>query len=392
MSLRAGSLAANGLPARIVLAILTSAGILYASLAPVIVSGLMQNPAFTGESAGYVFSVNMYGSAFGGFLIIFIVERLNWRLAVALLLVLIIGVDLFSALIDGMTQLYVLRFFHGVIGGGLIGVGMAVIARTTSPERTFAFLIVIQLVLGGIVTAVLTPLLPELGIRPVWLFLMGFSLLALVLLPLLGDYPLKDTLASVEGSSRRAGWISVFLIMAAVFVFQAGEMAAFMYVIELGGSYHFDIEFVSLTVAVSLWIGGPAALVVNWWSTRNGRLIPVGLGMVLTTVSVALLLVPDSTIYVIANIGFGIFFSISIPYLLGIASEMDNTGQMSAIGGFVNSLGLASGPAFAASLVGDGALQQVVVFAVVALILSQLLIIQPARMLDRKSKHGRAVW
>ena len=114
--------------------------------------------------------------------------------------------------------------------------------------------------------------------------------------------------------------------------------------------------------------------------------------MVLTTVSVALLLVPDSTIYVIANIGFGIFFSISIPYLLGIASEMDNTGQMSAIGGFVNSLGLASGPAFAASLVGDGALQQVVVFAVVALILSQLLIIQPARMLDRKSKHGRAVW
>ena len=392
MSLRAGSLAANGLPARIVLAILTSAGILYASLAPVIVSGLMHNPAFTGENAGYVFSVNMYGSAFGGFLIIFIVERLNWRLAAALLLVLIMGVDLLSALIDGVTQLYVLRFFHGVIGGGLIGVGMAVIARTTSPERTFAFLIVIQLVLGGIVTAVLTPLLPELGIRPVWLFLMGFSLLALVLLPLLGDYPLKDTLASVEGSSRRAGWISVFLIMAAVFVFQAGEMAAFMYVIELGGSYHFDIEFVSLTVAVSLWIGGPAALVVNWWSTRNGRLIPVGLGMVLTTVSVALLLVPDSTIYVIANIGFGIFFSISIPYLLGIASEMDNTGQMSAIGGFVNSLGLASGPAFAASLVGDGALQQVVVFAVVALILSQLLIVQPARMLDRKSKHERAVW
>ena len=162
MSLRAGSLAANGLPARIVLAILTSAGILYASLAPVIVSGLMQNPAFTGENAGYVFSVNMYGSAFGGFLIIFIVERLNWRLAAALLLVLIIGVDLLSALIDGVTQLYVLRFFHGVVGGGLIGVGMAVIARTTSPERTFAFLIVIQLVLGGIVTAALTPLLPEL--------------------------------------------------------------------------------------------------------------------------------------------------------------------------------------------------------------------------------------
>jgi len=390
--LRVGSLAPNGLPARIVLAIVTSAGILYASLAPVIVSGLMQSPSFTGESAGYVFSVNMYGSAFGGFLIIFVVERLNWRWAAAILLVLIIGLDLLSAFLDSATQLYVVRFLHGVVGGGLIGVGMAVIARIANPERTFALLIVIQLVLGGVVTAALTPVLSELGVRPVWLFLMGFSILALLLLPLLGEYPLKDTLAAVDGSSRRAGWLPVLLIMAAVFVFQAGEMGAFMYVIELGSSYDFDIGFVSLVVAASLWIGGPAALVVNWWSTRNGRLVPVGLGMILTTVSVALLLVPETTTYLMANIGFGIFFSLSIPYLLGIASEMDNTGQMAAIGGFINSLGLASGPAFAAGLVGEGSLQRVVIFAVAALVLSTLLMIQPARMLDRKSKHGRAVW
>lgn len=43
---------------------------------------------------------------------------------------------------------------------------------------------------------------------------------------------------------------------------------------------------------------------------------------------------------------------------------MDNTGQMSALGGFVNSLGLATGPAIAAYLVGDGNLHLVVMFAV----------------------------
>ena len=57
--------APNGLPARLALAVLGSAGILYANSGPVIVSGLTQSSNFTAETAAYVFFANMYGTAIG---------------------------------------------------------------------------------------------------------------------------------------------------------------------------------------------------------------------------------------------------------------------------------------------------------------------------------------
>ena len=43
-----GRLSPDGVPARLVLALLESAGILYASLSPVIVTGLARSAGFTG--------------------------------------------------------------------------------------------------------------------------------------------------------------------------------------------------------------------------------------------------------------------------------------------------------------------------------------------------------
>ena len=90
------SLAPNGLAARVCLAILASAGILCANFSPVIVSGLAQSSNFTGETAGYVFSDNMYGTAVGGFAIIFLINQLNWRWAAVALITLLICTDFFQ--------------------------------------------------------------------------------------------------------------------------------------------------------------------------------------------------------------------------------------------------------------------------------------------------------
>ncbi len=384
----------NGLAARLVLAVLTTAGVLYANVGPLIVSGLTLQAEFTRETAGYVFAANMYGSAVGGFVIILLVERVRWKPAAFALLALIVAVDLASAWTDRSTALLTLRFCHGLAGGALIGVGMSVVARMTSPEKTFAILILIQLLLGGTGVAVLTPLLEDAGVRVVWLSLVGFSGLALLLLPLLGDYPMpaRSQGSTAAAPTHRAPLLVIILAMSALFLYQAGEMAAFAYMIELGNHYLFDVGFLSVTIAMSLWVGAPAALLVAWWSTRSGRLRPVVVGVVGTGFVVALLLVPAPAAFVVANVGFGVFFSISIPYLLGLVSEMDDTGRMAALGGFVNSLGLATGPALAATLVGAGDVPRAVVLGVGLLAVSLVLVVYPAAMLDRRSKHGRVSW
>ncbi|MGE0623920.1 MAG: hypothetical protein AB7I04_10720 [Pseudomonadales bacterium] len=132
----------DGIPARLVLSVLESAGILYANLSPVIVSGLVQSGAFTGQTAGWIFSVNMVGTAIGGFVVLFFVRRLRWRPVSCVLLAVMILADLISVRVMDPEVLGSLRLVHGLSGGALIGVSMSVIARMLNPERTIAIFII----------------------------------------------------------------------------------------------------------------------------------------------------------------------------------------------------------------------------------------------------------
>ena len=383
------TLEAEGFPARFVLSFIASAGILYANLTPVIISGLAQSANYTSETAGYIFSANMLGTALGGLFITFYVTKLAWRPVAMFLLVLLIFADIISVFVVGETWLSLSRFFHGLIGGALIGLSFSVIARVRKPEQTFAILIFVQLGIGGVGTAILTALIPTMGMGVLWLSLAGFSIVSLMLLPLLDAYPVRG----VEGVNMPteltqpiAPLLMICFTLIALFCFQSGQLAAFAYVIELGKHYAFETNFISLSVASSLWVGAPAALLVAWWSTRSGRLKPVLLGMIFLIISVGILLVPKEIAYLGGNIGFGIFYSLSIPYLLGIASELDETGKTAAIASFVGSMGLAAGPAIGALIVGQGQVAQVIYFAVFALVLSAVLFSFPARFLDRQSR------
>jgi len=334
----------------------------------------------------------MYGTALGGLAITLVIRRINWRKMSAILLTLLILADTLSAFADIPSLLYAIRFIHGLVGGALIGVGFSVIARVRNPEITFAILIFIQLSLGGLGTAVLMPLIASFGTSIIWLSLLGFSVLSLVLLPWLDDYAAPEDPALADPSVNRAPLSVIVLALSALFFYQAGQMAAFAYVIEIGTSYLFSPEFVSLTVATALWVGGPAALIVAWWSTRSGRVVPILLGTLITIISIAMLLLDTPWIFVAANVCFGIFFSLTIPYLLGIASELDDSGQVAAIAGFISSLGLATGPAIAAMILGEGQLAQVLTFAICLLIISGILVVLPARKLDTRTRRGSIEW
>lgn len=386
------SLAPNGIAARVSLAVVASAGILYANLSPVIISGLAQDSGFTSEAAGYVFAGNMYGTAIGGFTIIFLINQLNWKWAAVALAALLICSDLLSAQFETADVLYIIRFIHGLIGGALVGVGMSVIARTENPERTIAFAIVIQLSLGGIGAAVITPLLATVGVSAVWIALTSLSTLALALVPFLDRYPVTNGQDGRPPSAGRASGSHILLALAALFSFQAGQMAAFAYRIELGTHYGFETGLVSLVIAVSLLAGAPSGLAVAWWSTRSGRLLPACIGVGLMTSVTGMLLIPNYWVFGAASIGFAVFFTVAFPYLLGVASEMDNSGQMAAIGAFVSSLGLATGPAIAATLLGENNHEQVLKFSCAALATSAVLVFGPSRMLDRRERHKRVVW
>jgi len=373
--------------ARVLLAFLATAGIFYVNILPAIVDGLIEGLSFSAQEAGQVASANLYGAATGAFLIVLIVKRINWRSWSYTLLGMLILVDVLSMLINTPEAMIAIRFAHGCIGGGLVGTGFSVIARTLKPDRTFGVLLLIQFGLGGLGNLYIPRLVPVFGTNVLFISLITFSVVTLLMVPFLSQYPVNDAPEKTEAeSSEKVRIIPLLMVLLGIFLFQAGNNGLFAFIIGLGKTSGLSLEFITTTLAFAGWIGILGALFVIALHTRFGRTVPLAIAMLATIFATWLLHYSSSgTIFLIANCIVGITWAFVMSYLLGLVSEFDKAGQMAALGGFASKMGLASGPLAGGYLLGDNNYALIINVAVITLALSLAASLIPARVQDVRS-------
>jgi predicted MFS family arabinose efflux permease len=370
--------------ARVLLAFLASAGLFYVNIMPALVDGLIQGAGFSNRQAGLVGSSNVYGAALGALVAVFFVKRVEWRRAAYLLLAGLIAMDLLSMLVQRFEPLLAMRFAHGFIGGMLVGIGFSIIARTTQPDRTFGYLLLVQFGLGGLGLLTLPPLVPQFGIWVLFGALILFSLVTLAMVPFLHDYPVPTVARPLAGSGQGVQRLPLILSLIAIFLFQAGNMAVFAYVIGLGEAAGLTMDFISPALAAATWIGIAGSGLVIVLSTRFGRTVPLVAAIALTcAATLALHFSQSGLVYAVANGLVGMTWAFGIPYLLGLCAEFDRAGQMAALGGFASKMGLASGPLAAALVVGAGNYSLVINLGALAMVACLLAVLVPSRLLDR---------
>ena len=375
----------GGLTARVFLAFLATAGLFYVNIMPAIVSGLIEALGFSNQQAGSVASANMYGAAFGALLIVPFVRRMNWQLVALGFLLTLIAIDLASLALSHPTTLVIVRFLHGFVGGMLVGTGFSVMARTDQPDRSFGMLLVVQYGLGGLGVMVIPGLVPAFGTAVLFLSLIAFSAVTLVMLAFLPEYHVDEQ----ESRARAAAHsgvrkIPLALTLAALFLFQAANMGLYAYIIGLGEHYGLTLPFISGTLGIAAWLGLAGAGLVVVLSDRLGYLKSLVGGIALTLVGTWALYYSDIPwVWIVSNCLIGITWAFTIAYLLGLMSRYDTTGQMAALGGFASKMGLASGPAVAALMLGQDDYARVIGAALVALLVSLLAIVHPARLQRR---------
>jgi hypothetical protein len=122
----------------------------------------------------------------------------------------------------------------------LVGIGFAVISRTTDADKTFGYLLFIQWGLGLIY---LNAMVPELVTAALFIVLMSFAFAALLMLPFLLNYPVAevDPLATFPFDIRR---VPLQLILTAIVLFQATNMRLFAYVIGLGQVQGLTLDYI----------------------------------------------------------------------------------------------------------------------------------------------------
>ena len=174
------------------LSILATAGLFYVNLGGSFLSAFVDGLSIERDAAGFIVSANKYGAAFGGLLAAIFIKKLIWRKSAYTLLFILISIDIISSQIPNANLLILIRFLHGTIGGFLVGIGLSVIARTSFPDRVFGMLMVVQYSFGSIGIFTVPRLVDAFGYSAVFFVLITFSIMTLLILPLIPDPKEKE--------------------------------------------------------------------------------------------------------------------------------------------------------------------------------------------------------
>ena len=356
------------------LSILATAGLFYVNLGGSFLSAFVDGLNIQRDVAGFIVSANKYGAAFGGLLAAIFIKKLVWRKSAYILLLLLISIDIISSQISNANLLILIRFLHGSIGGFLVGIGLSVIARTSFPDRVFGMLMVVQYSFGSIGIFTVPRLVDAFGYSAVFFVLITFSIMTLLILPIIPDPKEKENVMNGAGVLSFHLKFLLAICLVSLFLFQASNMGVADFAFELGKDIDLTNNEISnlLTIANIISIsGGVFAYLI---ATRYGRTLPLLIGFSIASLFTYLLNFSDNiTIYFIANSVTGIAWGFVIPYLLGLAATFDKYGQMAALAGFVSKIGLASGPLIASFLIIDFGFSAIINLATIGLILGCIL-------------------
>ena len=355
------------------LSILATAGLFYVNLGGSFLSAFVDGLSIERDAAGFIVSANKYGAAFGGLLAAIFIKKLIWRKSAYTLLFILISIDIISSQIPNANLLILIRFLHGTIGGFLVGIGLSVIARTSFPDRVFGMLMVVQYSFGSIGIFTVPRLVDAFGYSAVFFVLITFSIMTLLILPLIPDPKEKEETVSSSGVLSLHSKALLGICLMSLFLFQASNMGVADFAFELGKDINLTNNEISnlLTIANIISISGGAFAYLI--ATRFGRTLPLLFGFTIASLFTYLLNFSENiTIYFVANSVTGITWGFVIPYLLGLAATFDKYGQMAALAGFVSKIGLASGPLIASFLIIDYGFSAIINLATFGLLLGCL--------------------
>ncbi|MDE0747204.1 MAG: MFS transporter [Porticoccaceae bacterium] len=382
-------LSKDGILISIFLSFLATAGLFYVNLGGAFLSAFVDGLGISRETAGYISSANKYGAAFGALIATFTVKHLPWRNTAYIALIILISVDLLCFRLTDPQTLIMVRFFHGTVGGFLVGLGFSIIARTASPDKVFGMLVAIQYTFGSVAIFTVPKLVGAMGPGAAFGALITFSSLTLLMVPFIPDYAASinakaDSAITAKVTPTSIAIVPAALALLALFLFQASNMSVADYAIELGKDSGYSIEYLSNILTLSNMISIFGALLVYFIGTKYGRALPIALGALVSGLFTFMFHWSDIPAnYFIANTVTGIMWAFTVPYILGLCATFDSRGQVVVFAGFISKMGLASGPLIAAMVVGEGNFTLIINLAAIGLVVCAIAAFFPAKRSEK---------
>lgn len=265
------------------------------------------------------------------------------RRGAMLALLLVIMGNLFSAASPLVWGLVAGRVLAGLGEGFAAAVATAAIARSPDPDRSFAHVFTAVVLMALAIFLLLPGLMAGQDARMLFL---GIACLPLLGLPALAALPDTRPEAPMTGQQRyRPFSLDAAVICLAITLYSVAANAYWVYIERIATAIGMTPAAYGRAFALGTVCALAGPLVAGWLGTRVGRLAPLLVGGLLVGGGGWLATHADSPVGLIAGLTVSsAAFLFGMPYLLGLAAEVDPSGRVAGASRGFNNAGSALAP------------------------------------------------
>lgn len=331
---------------------------------------------YSAERAGYVASAEMWGIAFTTVLLTFLIGRINWRTILTVAVGFMVVGNLGSLAADSWTEFAAWRFLTGVGCGALISVGFTILGLTRHPDRNFGLAIACILIYGACGLWLMPAAGVIVGLQGVIVLfaVLGASVLPFILyLPTSGKQDNLTSAVTVELPG-----VYQCMAIATMFCYFLGQGVVWAYLFLIGTAGGGTEQAVANGLTVSQIFGIAGAFLASVMGLRYGRLGPISLGIFGGIIPLAYLFGASGIFaYTVAVCVYNFSWNMLHPYLLAAMASFDRTGRIVTYAVSAQMIGLAVGPAIAATVIDGNDFSYVLWLGIIFFVFSLCLILPP---------------
>lgn len=350
---------------------------------PGFVQGLVEYYHFSEQQAGYIASAEMWGIAITTLVMILLTGRINWRYIMIWSVLLVVAGNLLSTTTKSFVLFAALRCMTGIGSGVLVSLTFTIIGLSANPDRNFGYMIMWILLYGALGFLAMPTAYTLVGMDGVLVF---FALFTLSALPFIRYLPSSgEEHGQVDAAAVNLTLGYRVMAVATMFVYFLAQGAVWAYLFLIGVSGGGSEQEVSNGLTLSQFAGVAGAFTAATLGIRWGRIIPLIAGVAGSIVSLFFLFGEmGALLYAIAVCVFNYAWNLVHPFLLASMASFDRSGKIVVHGVAGQMLGLAIGPALAASVIMKDNYNSVIWLGMGLFAMSLLLILPP--LIQQKKK------
>jgi MFS family permease len=358
---------------------------------PGFVQGLVEHLGFDASSAGYAASIEVWGITATTVLMTFFAHHFNWRRVITVSLLIVALTNLLCIWVHDKTAFVALRFLAGAGCGSLISLSFTTVGLTSNPDRNFGYLIMWVLLYGAVALYLMPAAFALSGMTGPLLF---YALFPLSALPLVRSFPTSgETVAAVEADAVNLPRSLKGLALAAMFAYFVAQGVAWAYLFLIGTAGGLAEQKVATALTLSQFAGVAGALLPALLGSRFGRWRPLSIGIAGGALALVFLIGQfEYWSFAVWVCVYNFFWNMTHPYLLGSMASFDRRGRIVVYAVALQMLGLAVGPALAASVIAPAHYDRVNWLAIAFFMVSWMCILPPVLSQQRGAHAGKIGW